>query len=92
VTSSALSASRDPLDPEPQVTESAPVWVGDSRDGSETPARRGFTLVALNAILAWRPLAVFAYAGSAASFLIGVVFLYDAEGPGRPDVENQLST
>jgi hypothetical protein len=65
---------------------------GPLRGESERQSRRAFPLATLNAFLAWRPLAVLAYAGSAASFLAGLVFLYDAEGPGRPDVQYQLST
>ena len=80
-------------DPEPQrVAKSASERTGDRSDRFERPPRRGFTLAALRAVVSWRPLTVLAHAGSAGSFLIGVLFLYDAEGPGRPDVQFQLST
>jgi hypothetical protein len=92
-TPDARDAPRTRLDATTELT----VDLGDARAGplrraSERQSPRAFPLLALNAELAWRPLAVLAYAGSAASLLAGLVFLYDAEGPGRPDVQYQLST
>jgi hypothetical protein len=86
-------APRTPLDATTELTtDLGDASAGPLRGEFDRQSRRAFPLAALGAFLAWRPLAVLAYAGSAASFLAGLVFLYDAEGPGRPDVQYQLST
>ena len=80
-----MSASLYTLDPKSQkVAELTGESAVQSRDGSEKPPRRWFTLPALNAVLAWRPLAVLAYVGSAASFLIDSCSFMTPKDPGVP--------